>query len=1072
MKLLNYWPSDERINECIPAEAEALSDAVFLAVHQAPRLFRRFMSAESETKQAREAELLDWLLSPDVPEGHRVVPIVGHAGTGKSHLIRWLDIHIDRAGRHVIRIPKSTSLRGVLDLILRKLEGPAYDAIRLDLSRARDNLSNIALEESLLANFRTVLRERIAERDQKVRQANQIGRPLDPIDVKFIESANDILRILQGKTWEALREGPVCQALLRGVLQGHAIPSDARTQFEPDDFRFPTVRPDQVAADAKVFLGRLKVATKDRDRDAVSSVLNEIRDAALYPLMGLGPGRLSELFREVRKALLAEGRELVLLVEDFANLAGIQKALLDVVIEPGVREGKQLLCTMRTALAVTDGYLSPWDTVRTRTRDTEWVIRETPTGDDEQTVEMIVNLAGAYLNAARLGQTALVRARQKAANPTTSDWVPVFDETNGMTESERRQLAAFGTSAQDYALFPFNRAAIEQIARRVPELRTQEGLLRLNPRRVINNVLREHLRNQRLAFEERRFPPPGFAGFRASDIGPDVQTLLASRSPDDLERTAALLWFWGGRPQTAADVRLPKEIYAAFGVSPVTGHAGIAGEDAPPPPKIKSPDPTRPVPPIARPEAPSEAPPLQFPAEVTQRTAVLRKWRGEGTITQPDANWFRNALVKAVDAFIDWDAELLEPVSLTQTYYTGFVYLPNARGGAPTCTASNALMSLCDDATFSDANSGLNVELDLRAVVRYHELEHFDYEDGFTDQARYANLVQRLAAQAVAFVRARYERLALAGDPVPMVAQALLVSARLLDLPRSHGSGETDALEAIFSSSPDPQHLSQDDTKWARLLRSVTAERRRALQFLLRRVGGRQGSGEKIHAVDATRLLAAVGGTRKSWKVELSWAEAELAEDARLVRSFVLSMRPEIVDAAVAERRQRLKQWVATTIQWLGTEFDKPTVIEVLRETVNKAVAADVFRESGESTADRVRNSISEFQKARVSETLNEINRLSDDAAPGSVLSILSHADDKVLTIVDRLREGYDHFLDRTIAAVQSRLKTMGVDPDATPNANGEVNDLAKKSAEEIDKQLEAIAVFLEGLSEGKELGE
>jgi hypothetical protein len=43
MRLLDYWPSAERINACIPSEAESLSDAVFLAVHQPTALFRRVM---------------------------------------------------------------------------------------------------------------------------------------------------------------------------------------------------------------------------------------------------------------------------------------------------------------------------------------------------------------------------------------------------------------------------------------------------------------------------------------------------------------------------------------------------------------------------------------------------------------------------------------------------------------------------------------------------------------------------------------------------------------------------------------------------------------------------------------------------------------------------------------------------------------------------------------------------------------------------------------------------------------------------------------------------------------------
>jgi hypothetical protein len=281
-----------------------------------------------------------------------------------------------------------------------------------------------------------------------------------------------------------------------------------------------------------------------------------VRDAAIYPLLGLGPSRLAELFEELRRELLREGRELVLLIEDFAALAGIQKPLLDVVIREGVRDGRRVLCTMRTALAVTDGYLSPWDTVRTRTNDTEWVIAEVPPGE-ERTMTGIVNLVGAYLNAARIGAEELERAHRAAADPTGQDWVPEFDRTNVLTEDGRRQLTAFGACSKGYPLFPFNRTAIEQLARRY--LCTADGQNRLNPRHVIHHILRDPLLAHQSAFADGRFPPGNFCGFSPNDLGPDVKTLLAGRAGEAFDRTAALLGFWGGLPQTPADIRLSAE---------------------------------------------------------------------------------------------------------------------------------------------------------------------------------------------------------------------------------------------------------------------------------------------------------------------------------------------------------------------------------------------------------------------------------------------------------------------------------------------------------------------------------
>ncbi len=226
-----------------------MSDSVFLAVHQPTALFRRVMGTRPMTEPAKEADLLAWLLSPDVPEGHRVVPIVGRSGTGKSHLIRWLDIHIPRDGRHVIRIPKSSSLRRVLELVLHGLNGPAYAAIREEVLRARDNLSRIAAEEGLLANFRTALRERGQAADTQARQAAQAGQEPDRSLQTTIDHAEGLYVLLDGQTRDALlAEGGVFRSLIDGVISGHLRPSDAATQFSSDHFRFRDVDPKRSSA--------------------------------------------------------------------------------------------------------------------------------------------------------------------------------------------------------------------------------------------------------------------------------------------------------------------------------------------------------------------------------------------------------------------------------------------------------------------------------------------------------------------------------------------------------------------------------------------------------------------------------------------------------------------------------------------------------------------------------------------------------------------------------------------------------------------------------------------------------
>src|SRR5437588_1354270 len=118
-----------------------------------------------------------------------------------------------------------------------------------------------------------------------------------------------------------------------------------------------------------------------------------------------------------------------------------------------------------------------------------------------------------------------------------------------------------------YPRLSCDRASIEQLARRY--LRTADGQTRLNPRHVINHIIRAPLLEHQSAFADGRFPPGNFCGFSPNELGPDVKTLLAGRAGDTFDRTAALLGFWGGLPQTPADVRLTPEVFRTFNLEPL-----------------------------------------------------------------------------------------------------------------------------------------------------------------------------------------------------------------------------------------------------------------------------------------------------------------------------------------------------------------------------------------------------------------------------------------------------------------------------------------------------------------------
>src|SRR4051812_34571084 len=119
-----------------PIEAVSRSDAAFLATHRPARI----RQVDAVSRRARTEGLVDEarvLRDFMAPADLTLRPIIGDSGSGKSHLIRWLEARIDANDPRyaVVKVPKARlNLHRVIGLILERMSGPAVDRIQKDLS--------------------------------------------------------------------------------------------------------------------------------------------------------------------------------------------------------------------------------------------------------------------------------------------------------------------------------------------------------------------------------------------------------------------------------------------------------------------------------------------------------------------------------------------------------------------------------------------------------------------------------------------------------------------------------------------------------------------------------------------------------------------------------------------------------------------------------------------------------------------------------------------------------------------------------------------------------------------------
>jgi hypothetical protein len=1034
-ELLRFWPQSQDLVACVKTDAEAASEAVSQAVHQPLTLERRIIGGDRSSVQAcDEYEVLRALLEPQLSEGRVILPIVGSSGTGKSHVVRWLDAQIRRASgadqRVVIRIPKGTSLKGVLTILLSHLPGSEYEPYRQELLRAKSELD----PEEAAGLLCEMLAHTLGEMCQGARQ-RLLETPGDPSALMLAAYCSpnmlpSLLRNQHLRDSHFVRTGEtpgVARRLVEQLTESRSAgdQDDRQHQFTSSDLVFSYADRSQLGPGEARAVNQLD--REERRQEAVR-VLNLALDGAKQKLLRLDP-TVSDLFDAVRAQLFSEGKELVLLVEDFAVLSGIQKQLLQVIIKEAFRDGNQVLCTMRTVLAYTTGYM---DTATVLTRaNVEYRIPDEP-GTEEEIFARIERLVGAYLNAARIGQRSIENAYGSKQSGDVNTWIPHFA---GNIEAESRATVdAFGKSIDGYEWFPFNYQAIRELSR---DGCVQNGKLVFNPRFIIQNVLNRVLVNRDL-FEQRQFPPNSFVSSDRPLPAAIVQALQQRVPPKELERYVPFFTFWAGFPSTIEEIQVVhSRVFKAFGLD-----KSRFGADLPSKPQPGIPTP----PPTPQPQAPAET--QRNPVEIRWEE-ILERWRAGVQLQQTDARTLRKWVADGLASSVVWDWHLFRPRKDGDIdSWASYVYIPNAAGNVGR-TAEESMVALCSDATLQDATRSAGVVSAVMAVVRYHGIhKHWDYDGAEEDLARYTALTSRLSADARLFVRKRYFKAE--WDGIPTLSQGLLIGARLLGIEgarkdRDHASLIGSLFAPSTTPGPDAAGAPSQFDEFLKVLRvcrqgsqESPPEHELWPGLLLDHIGARQGGADKVHAVDVSQLKPVIEATVKNWKFDQSPPVQSGAAVLKGVRELYSALRR--LFPVVTSQQSDLLAWRTEMVGWLGTEFDKAELLKELKHVIDMAKAAGVS--SGINTSDLLRT-LEEFRTANVKAALDDVARLAGDVDLSIVLSVLGARNDRIATLTRRVRTALDQFFSTANTGLAADLALYGETPerDAVQSLVSEVAD-------------------------------
>lgn len=751
--------SRQNLATAMNPNAEVLPDEIFRAVHtEFDLLLYRPMKTEKGKKvenaqKKNPREFLDLFL--DKNKSQVQVAVLGSSGSGKSHLIQWMRLHIPPSQKiRVHAIPKArTSLRSIIEDIIVELPADKREVYQNRLGATAQQTSNPEQQRNFLLN-------NIASSIQ-MENAESVA---DELEKALIENLPSLFLDPHLRPNFFLQKGKIIDQLAVHIFAtpGSYVPGESRKAFAAEDLpkygnHFP-----RAAMETRHALDLLTIG------DAVPKalrIINRNLNRAISFCLGFTGDSLIELMTDIRKDLVSRQEELVLLIEDFSRLQGVDYALLQALTTPETQAGKEL-SKLRWAMAVTKGYYESLpDTVHTRM---EYVVDMDLPGADNKFIgrKGLASFSARYLNAARVGGERLRQwAESLHRDGTDPDSLP---NACGSCELIDGCHSAFG-EVNGYGLYPFTETALWNMALRADN----ELEEKFNPRSVIKEVLKGVLETYDSHLSQGFFPPRqllnGFGGVQR--LGALEESRLRELDNQDFDRRVSLIELWDGSGKI---VNLKQEIHDWFEL-----------------PLLDIQNPTEDPPP------PGPEPPAPPTGDV--RLRAIEEWaRGQASLPENIAQELRESIYGLIEAAIDWNRHgIYKPAFFRKR---GVMRLPAVYFIRQVTAEPNDPLRIRIPLHPEDESEFNRISIALQGLLKHRSQGHWNFDGGQEALALLIDLVEQWADHVLDIIK-NLNKPAENWNPATAAMELLAIGAVL------SGRIGREALSDVFAGafSPWPQ---------------------------------------------------------------------------------------------------------------------------------------------------------------------------------------------------------------------------------------------------------------------------
>ncbi|TCP53875.1 hypothetical protein EV586_105221 [Tumebacillus sp. BK434] len=910
--------NQKMLDRILDTDALQVFDHLFSATHHPVKMYRQMATSTQQGTGTvfEENQFLQEFLGQ---EDYIFVAILGESGVGKSHLIRWVHAQVpETPQRRVLLVPKGSSLKRVIELILQGMEGPKFDQYREKLKHSSAAFTMKQAREMLIDHIAFSISENGQHRMQD----------LKPMEKYFAEQLPALFRDPHFRLI-FLEDGGIIDRLtdhIAGDSQDAERREERRT-FKVEDLPMRASHIEKASAAAQDIFTFL--LDDEAARDEAIEWINKNLDHAIAQMLSFNGSDLMELMKDVREELARLEIELVLLIEDFAVLQGIDFQLLDALLTKPRGDGDRLLCNLRVAMACTTGYFGTLPP--TVQRRIEFRV-DLDILEDEQLISAreIEKFVSRYLNALRVPESTIKtwHAEQIAEGsvremPSACSGCKLAEQCHG----------AFG-AVNGIGLYPFNQVAIRTMYERLPD----SNKSRFNPRLMIKDVLKQTLKNYGQHIEQGNFPPPALlttmGGRERKRLVPRVINELVRQDRTHADRREVMLELWS---DTEMLIDLHPVIHEAFQLPVLRKQPFEKITDEPASLPEKDSIAVKPLDGEPAGEAvKNEAKPSgsvatttneeKLPPKVQMRIDALNDWEKGMALPQSVTQDLRDLLYPMINFRIDWDGAMLQGSWVRAAHWlkTSISFI-----GQTTETRSRTIQLRLP----MQQEQERETVLALQGLVYFEHYKHWRFSNGL----EYLRYVSRYLEMWSAEVLSQCQTLKLADgkkyDPVSRAVEVLALGAKMSgEFPA--GADLVGQVNSLFM--PMPQSSQYRSQQWNDLYNSLRDLQAEAVHLLAVHTASNKGGKLNYKFLDVTQVIAVLDTLREKGFLHHGINKSPSIQAFKKLDTMYQSLYATLHPAIDAESRHKLA-WHKEMVAIAGEQPDLAGTSRDVIEAITKA---------------------------------------------------------------------------------------------------------------------------------------